>query len=89
MTTEKVGPTALGKIVIVLFILGCLAAAGWFFRDTIFPGRDGGGTVDMDKFREQQGGAEAMDPTGITTVTEYKYIPAQKLPPVKGTSAYK
>ena len=89
MATEKVGPTALGKIVIVLFILGCLAAAGWFFRDTIFPGRDGGGTVDMDKFREQQGGAEAMDPTGITTVTEYKYIPAQKLPPVKGTSAYK
>ncbi|HQF87329.1 MAG TPA: phosphate ABC transporter substrate-binding/OmpA family protein [Acidobacteriota bacterium] len=89
MTTEKVGPTALGKIVIVLFILSCLAAAGWFFRDTIFPGRDGGGTVDMDKFREQQGGAEAMDPTGITTVTEYKYIPAQKLPPVKGTSAYK
>jgi len=89
MTTEKVGPTALGKIVIVLFILGCLSAAGWFFRDTIFPGRDGGGTVDMDKFREQQGGAEAMDPTGMTTVTEFKYIPAQKLPPVKGTSAYK
>ncbi len=89
MATEKVGPTVLGKIVIVLFILVCLAAAGWFFRDTLFPGRDGSGTVDMDKFREQQGGAEAMDPTGITTVTEYKYIPAQKLPPVKGTSAYK
>lgn len=32
---------------------------------------------------------EAPDTKGITTVSEYKYIPQEKLPPVKGTSGYK
>jgi len=37
------------------------------------------------------GGAEAVhteapDTTGVTTVKEYKYVPAEKLPPVKGVS---
>jgi NitT/TauT family transport system substrate-binding protein len=86
---DKVGPTALGKVVMFLFIILCLAGAGYFFRDTLFPSKDKISKVDMDEFRKQQGGAEATDPTGITTVTEYKYLPAQKLPPVKGTSNYK
>lgn len=86
---EKIGPTSLGKTVMVLFIILCLAGAGYFFRDALFPTRDKVGKVDMDAFRKEQGGAEATDPTGITTVTEYKYLPAQKLPPVKGTSSYK
>jgi len=33
--------------------------------------------------------AEAPDTKGITTVAEYKYVPQEKLPPVKGTSGYK
>jgi NitT/TauT family transport system substrate-binding protein len=33
-------------------------------------------------------GAEAPDTKGITTVAEYKFVPAEKLPPVKGTSGY-
>ena len=89
MEPQKVGPTALGKIVGILFIIICIAVAGYFFRDTLFPGGRDGGDVDLNKFRQQQGGAEAMDPTGITTVKEYKYVPAQKLPPVKGASSYK
>src|SRR5262245_9701978 len=32
---------------------------------------------------------EAPDTTGVTTVKEYKYVPADKLPPVKGVSQYK
>jgi NitT/TauT family transport system substrate-binding protein len=32
---------------------------------------------------------EAPDTQGITTVAEYKYVPQEKLPPVKGTSGYK
>ncbi|HOY65684.1 MAG TPA: phosphate ABC transporter substrate-binding/OmpA family protein [Candidatus Ozemobacteraceae bacterium] len=32
---------------------------------------------------------EAPDTKGVTTVQEYKYVPQEKLPPVKGTSAYK
>jgi NitT/TauT family transport system substrate-binding protein len=88
MVEQKVGPTPLGKFVIFLFIIGCLAAAGYYFKDTIFPSKSATKDVDMDAFKKQQGGAEAQDPTGITTVTEYKYIPTQKLPPVKGTSNY-
>jgi NitT/TauT family transport system substrate-binding protein len=87
--TPKVGPTALGKLVGILFILACLAAAGWFFRDIVFPkaAKPGTGTVDLGKFQGEP--VEAQDPTGITTVTEYQYLPQEKLPPVKGASSYK
>jgi len=88
MAEPKVGPTPLGKFVIFLFIVGCIAAAGYYFKDSIFPKKEGA-KVDMDAYQKQQGSAEAQDPTGITTVTEYKYVPNQKLPPVKGTSNYK
>ncbi|HEX3043934.1 MAG TPA: phosphate ABC transporter substrate-binding/OmpA family protein [Bacillota bacterium] len=88
---EKVGPTALGKVVGILFVIACIVVAGYFFRDTIFPksNKSDIGTVDLDKFKSEQGGVEAQDPNGITTVNEYKYVPAQKLPPVKGASNYK
>jgi NitT/TauT family transport system substrate-binding protein len=33
--------------------------------------------------------AEAPDTKGVTTVNEYKYVPQEKLPPIKGASAYK
>ena len=36
-----------------------------------------------------KGGAEAPDSSGITTVKEYKYVAAAKLPAVKGISSYK
>jgi len=86
MAEEKVGPTFLGKFVAVIFIIACLVAAGYFFKDTIFP-KAGTKKVDMDQQYENE--VEAADPQGITTVTEYTYIPAQKLPPVKGSSNYK
>ena len=88
--SENVGPTPLGKLVGFLFILACMGAAAYSFRDTIFPSRDGGGkAVDIAKFQQEQGAAEAKDTKGITTVSEYKYIPADKLPAVKGASNYK
>jgi NitT/TauT family transport system substrate-binding protein len=89
MAENKVGPTALGKVVGVLFVIACIAVAGYFFRDTLFPNaqKNNLGTVDLNKFR--QGDAEAQDSKGITTVSDYKYIPSQKLPPVKGASNYK
>ncbi len=34
-------------------------------------------------------GPEAQDSTGITTVKEYEFKPSERLPPVKGTAAYK
>ncbi len=89
MEENTVGPTPLGKIVLFIIIAALIGLAGYYFKDTIFPSKDKSKKIDMDEFKKQQGGAEAQDPTGITTVTEYKYIPSQKLPPVKGTSSYK
>ncbi len=85
---EKTGPTALGKIVIVLFVLALIAGAVYYFRDLVAPsGERSGGKVDLAKFKAQNK-VEAPDTAGITTVNEYTYVPAEKLPPVKGTSNY-
>jgi NitT/TauT family transport system substrate-binding protein len=83
---QKVGPTALGKLVLFLFVLACLAGAAWYFRDLIAPrGAGGSRTVNLDQFKK----VEAPDTKGITTVSEYKYVPGERLPPVKGVSGYK
>src|SRR5512136_1144736 len=82
----KVGPTVLGKLVLFLFVLACVAGAAWYFRGLIAPhGRGGDKQVNLDEFKK----VEAPDTKGITTVSEYKYVPGEKLPPVKGVSAYK
>lgn len=91
MDSNPVGPTAFGKFVIILFILACIGAAAYSFRDTIFPKSEPPKTaqVDLDKFKADQAMPEAKDTKGITTVSEYKYVPSEKLPPVKGVSNYK
>jgi len=84
---DKVGPTLLGKIVIILFVIVLFSGAGYYFWDFIAPGGEGPGTVDLAKFN-QMGKYEAPDTVGITTVSEYSYRPAEKLPPVQGVSNY-
>jgi ABC-type nitrate/sulfonate/bicarbonate transport system substrate-binding protein len=86
---QKVGPTALGKIVLILFVLACIAGAAYYFRDLLAPGGKGAKPVDLTAFKDQQGKVEAPDTKGVTTVNEYTYVPAEKLPPVKGVSGYK
>ena len=88
--STSVGPTKFGKFVGALFILACVAGAAYLFRHTLFPKgqQPGVGKVDLGKFQKEQGEAEATDPTGITTVKEYKYVAQEKLPPVKGVSNY-
>ncbi len=82
----KVGPTGLGKMVLFLFVLACIAGAAYYFRDLLAPGGRGGDKqVNLDDFKK----VEAPDTKGVTTVNEYKYVPGEKLPPVKGVSAYK
>ena len=79
----KVGPTVLGKLVLFLFVLACIAGAAYYFRNLIAPsGRVATGPVNMDEFKK----VEAPDAKGITTVNEYNYVPGEKLPPVKGVS---
>ena len=49
---------------------------------------NGGQPTKLDpKELGQQG--EASDATSVATVKEYKFRPAERLPPIKGTSAYK
>jgi len=90
MAESKPGPTALGKVVVFLFVVACLAGAAYFFRDSIAPeGKEAAGPVDLDEFKQQAGTMEAPDTKGITTVNEYTYLPQEKLPAVKGVSSYK
>jgi NitT/TauT family transport system substrate-binding protein len=86
MANEKVGPTKLGKLVIILFILALIAGAAYYFRDLVAPSGGKSGGIDLAKFQQK---IEAPDTSGITTVNEYTYVPGEKLPPVKGVSAYK
>ena len=77
--------TTLGKIISAVLILGLLGL-GIFVavRQSHAPGAKlwGSGGAAAPK-------TEAPDATGVTTVKEYKYIPADRLPPVKGVSQYK
>jgi len=81
-------------------ILGLVGLAAW--RAGMFGPR---GAADVARQEPVAGGApggasgsgggaegmasEAADTSAPTTVTEYTFTPAEKLPPVKGTSAYK
>ena len=82
---EKVGPTRLGKVVIILFIVALVAAAAYYFRDLVAPSGERQGDVDLDALRSK---IEAPDTAGITTVSEYTYIPGERLPAVEGVSNY-
>jgi NitT/TauT family transport system substrate-binding protein len=47
-----------------------------------------GGQFTSDELKQLQKGAEAPDNSGITTVKEYNYVAATRLPEVKGISNY-
>ncbi|MEM9557479.1 MAG: phosphate ABC transporter substrate-binding/OmpA family protein [Acidobacteriota bacterium] len=86
---DNVGPTALGKLLIFLIVIGLVAGAAFFFWDLVAPEGQKAGDVDLDAFRDQGGRVEAPDTQGITTVNEYTYVASERLPPVQGTSAYR
>jgi ABC-type nitrate/sulfonate/bicarbonate transport system substrate-binding protein len=82
---DNVGPTRLGKIVIVLFIVALIAGAAYYFRDLVIPSGRQQGDIDLDALKTK---IEAPDTEGITTVNEYAYVPAERLPAVQGVSNY-
>ena len=51
-------------------------------------GGDSAGAISKDDLANQKDAVEAPDDASLTTVKEYAYVPGQKLPEVKGTSAY-
>ena len=80
--------------VVLLVILGLIGYA--MYRLKAPSGDSGDAPVvsqpvdqgDSEPATPADGGAEAPDSAGITTVKEYAYVPSQKLPDVKGVSNY-
>jgi NitT/TauT family transport system substrate-binding protein len=52
-------------------------------------GGDAGTPTKIEPKELQQGAESTQDAASPTTVKEYRFKPAEKLPPVKGTAAYK
>src|SRR4026207_418873 len=72
---------------VLLVVIGLVGLAFW--RYGAIGGGDQAGQISNEELKQMKGGAEAPDSAGITTVKEYKYVAATKLPAVKGTSGYK
>jgi ABC-type nitrate/sulfonate/bicarbonate transport system substrate-binding protein len=87
-----------GFYFVVLLVILSLVGYGLYRLKTPSGGDTPAVTVDADTQSDNggdqspapaDGGAEAPDAAGITTVKEYAYVPSQKLPDVKGVSNYK
>jgi ABC-type nitrate/sulfonate/bicarbonate transport system substrate-binding protein len=68
-------------------VLGLVGLALWRYG-AIGP-KSQSGQFSADELKKMQSGAEAPDSAGITTVKEYNYVAASRLPEVKGISSYK
>src|SRR6058998_2049642 len=77
--------TTLGKIISVLLILGLVGVGVYVVARRSL--RPRGGAPGAPGAEGPQ--TEAPDTSGVTTVKEYKYVPGDRLPPVKGVSQYK
>jgi NitT/TauT family transport system substrate-binding protein len=81
-------------VVLGVLVLGLVAFALWRMDILAPKGKgDSGGKIskdELDKIKKAGGGgkAEADDKNAPTTVKEYKFVTAAKLPPVKGVSSY-
>jgi NitT/TauT family transport system substrate-binding protein len=73
-------------VAVFLVVVG-LVALGLWRMGTIRPGSETS-PITSDEMAQLQTKAEATDSSGITTVKEYKYVAAQRLPEVKGISSY-
>jgi NitT/TauT family transport system substrate-binding protein len=68
-------------------VVGLVGLALWRYG-AIGP-KSQSGQFTADELKKMQSGAEAPDSAGITTVKEYNYVAATRLPEVKGISSYK
>ncbi len=74
-------------VAVLLMVLGLVGLALWRYG-AIGP-KSQTGQFSADELKKMQTGAEAPDSAGITTVKEYNYVAATRLPEVKGISSYK
>src|SRR5678815_5802004 len=84
MAEEQARLTWAGKLVSLLLILGLVGFGAYIVMRR---GTGGGGTAPTSGGAEAPQ-TEAPDTKGVTTVSEYKYVPGDRLPAVKGVSQY-
>jgi NitT/TauT family transport system substrate-binding protein len=84
MTDQPARLTLLGKVISIVLIVGLLGFGGYLVMK-----RSSGGKIFQGGKPTESAETEAPDLTDVTTVKEYKYIPADKLPAVKGVSQYR
>src|SRR5215831_7027414 len=75
-------------VAVLLVVLGLVGVALWRYGAIGSGSKVGQFTADELK-KMGKGSAEAPDTSGITTVKEYNFVSAQRLPEVKGISSYK
>jgi NitT/TauT family transport system substrate-binding protein len=75
-------------VAVLLVVVGLVGLALWRYG-AIGPGGGQAGRISNEELAQLKGGAEAPDSSGITTVKEYNYVAAARLPEVKGISSYK
>ena len=80
-------PRPMFYVAVLVVVVGLVGLALWRYG-AIGPGGQTG-RISSEEMKQMKAGAEAPDASGITTVKEYKYVAASKLPEVKGTSNYK
>ena len=85
---SRVGLKPAAWLLIVLVVLALVAIGLYSAREVLFPAPAGtGGTISKDDLPASE--PEAPDAAGITTVSEYKYVPGERLPEVKGAASYR
>jgi NitT/TauT family transport system substrate-binding protein len=75
-------------VAVFLVVIGLVGLALWRYG-AIGPNSKAGQFTADELKKMGKGGAEAPDSSGITTVKEYNFVAAQRLPEVKGISNYK
>ena len=82
-------------VVVGLVVVGLVGVALWRTGILAPEGKKptaAGGNITKEDLNNAKGGgtagAEAPDNQAPTTVKEYKFVPAEKLPPIKGASGY-
>lgn len=73
-------------VAVFLVVIGLVGLGLWRYG-AIGPGSDAGRFTE-EELKQMKAGAEAPDSSGITTVKEYNYVAASRLPEVKGISNY-
>jgi ABC-type nitrate/sulfonate/bicarbonate transport system substrate-binding protein len=86
MEVKQGQPKPAFYLAVLLVIVGLGGYAAW--RYGAIGSRSDEGNISQEELAQMKGGPEAPDNQGITTVKEYNYVAATKLPEVKGISNY-